>query len=133
MTMTPHAEILSVIAAEFPEWVPTYRGKELGWDKKYIHGFCWHTPRAICSNREKCDKYTAHLAIRDAAWGVVRWWCSKDLGSMSVSEGNPILIGFDSYSGDSRKDVWLGSGPTDADALLAALKYIAGEMGKGKK
>jgi hypothetical protein len=128
--MTPHAEILSVLAAEFPKWVPKRNGDLLGWDQRYMHGFCW---TSTSTGRTKCDDYTAHLAIRDAAWGVVRWWCSKNLGSMSVSEGNPILIGFDSYSGDSRKDVWLGSGPTDADALLAALKYIAGEMGKEKK
>jgi hypothetical protein len=131
--MTPHAEILSVLAAEFPELVPSYRGKELGWDKKYIHGFCWHTPRAICSNREKCDKYTAHLAIRDAAWGVVRWWCS-----LHSDTGLHIE---DSYSGETKYLYWqylgdrklLSFGPTDADALLAALKYIAGEMGKEKK
>jgi hypothetical protein len=126
--MTPHAEILSVLAAEFPKWVPSLPDvgggvePQLGFDAR--GWFYWGTLGEMES------AINAHAHIERAAWGVVRWWCSKNLGSMSVSEGNPILIGFDSYSGDSRKDVWLGSGPTDADALLAALKYIAGEMGK---
>jgi hypothetical protein len=127
--MTPHAEILSVLAAEFPKWVPKYLDRPISCDRYfYTNGV------------SLVGSDFAHLAIEKAAWGVVRWWCKRHSWNLSICDIDaPIEDDSDMTEvllccrGDDGYPVNLGRGPTDSDALLAALKYIAGEMGKEKK
>jgi hypothetical protein len=125
--MTPHAEILSVIAAEFPEWVPRNEHDRTLSRHKTQPWYEWMYENA--ADVVWCSDYEAHLAIREAAWGVVRWWCGQ-VGSAMMTypqrHGQDII----QFSLANGKRTTLGSGPTDADALLAALKYIAGEIAK---
>jgi hypothetical protein len=133
--MTPHAEILSVLAAEFPKWVPK---DDVGWPlKNRATGIFFERPDDPSEFWYPLKQY-AHLAIREAAWGAVRWWC--DTQENDGENGLSLLWRRDRKTGmehlygvDYLGHQLLGSGPTDADALLAALKYIAGEMGKEKK
>jgi hypothetical protein len=121
--MTPHAEILSVIAAEFPKWVPV--------------GYCIESDDFLIAIGEPREIQDRNNAIEKAAWGVVRWWCKRQpgRGGMLVDDEaiGEMCLGILYIEPESDVVIELGSGPTDADALLAALKYIAGEMGKEKK
>jgi hypothetical protein len=133
MTMTPHAEILSVLAAEFPKWVPK---DHVGWPlKQRATGIFFENPDD--PSEFWALQHFAHLAIEKAAWGVVRWWCKRQpgRGGMLVDDEaiGELRLGILYIEPESDVVIELGSGPTDADALLAALKYIAGEMGKEKK
>jgi hypothetical protein len=136
MTMTPHAEILSVLAAEFPKWVPK---DHVGWPlKQRATGIFFENPDD--PSEFWALQHFAHLAIEKAAWGVVRWWCKRHSWNLSICDIDaPIEDDSDMTEvllccrGDDGYPVNLGRGPTDSDALLAALKYIAGEMGKEKK
>lgn len=74
-----------------------------------------------------CDR-DAHAHIELAAWKAVRWFCAANTSDLVIMDNFPD----DPERHDLIKKQWdggvtkLGTGPDDATALLAAMKYING-------
>lgn len=77
---------------------------------------------------EGCSDHNAHAHIREAAWKAVRWFCASNKSDLTIMDNFPG----DPERHDLIKKQWngvvtkLGSGPDDATALLAAMKFING-------
>src|SRR5688572_13293241 len=132
--MTVHAEILRVLGERWGELVPritenpTIRLCHLEGTRQYE----W---RYVSGGREHyCRQDDAHAHIELAAWKAVRGWCRQQDAGLIVSDIGHTPVGItvawmSKDVGDSRPMQFyrpLGNGPTDADALLAALNTIGG-------
>lgn len=118
----PHAALLELLETRWPERVPCSGKIKLG---RLHDSYAWidFNGQYVVS-----DNLDAHVHIERAAWRVVREWCKARgtfmLLSDTHSDGIAIGVPERQESGLVMANV-LGSGATDADALLACLTGLA--------
>jgi hypothetical protein len=124
--MDDHAAILEWLHAHRPGEVPKDDiGRRLEfWPN--IRSFRWVGAEAV---GWECRPYNAHAHIELAAWRVVRKHCQMDGGGLLIDDSLfADHVGL-MHAHHDRETSMVGSGPTDAAALLAALRWIGGQEG----
>lgn len=92
-----------------------------------VEHFAWSAHDQII-----CPEYgfIARSLIKEKAWGVVRKWCAASYRVLHVWDAEEGVVKIFARAGAESIHKRLGTGPTDAAALLAALRWIGEQEGK---